>query len=66
MNPLAAILSAGMMLEHLGLDEAGKAVESAVAAVLAEGKFRTPDLGGASTTKQVTEAVVGKVMTAGI
>lgn len=65
-NPLAAILSAGMMLEHLELEDAGKAVERAVAAVLAEGKHRTPDLGGASTTKDVTEAVVVQVMAAGI
>src|SRR4029077_18917653 len=47
-NPMAAILSAGMMLDHLGLAEAGRAVERAVAAVLKEAKYRTPDLGGSS------------------
>ena len=56
-NPLAAILSAGMMLDHLELAEAGKAVERAVAGVLAEGQVRTPDLGGSSSTSQVTAAV---------
>ena len=45
-NPLATILSAGMMLEHLEMREAAREVEAAVAAVLAEGKVRTPDLGG--------------------
>ena len=45
-NPLATILSAGMMLDHLGMTEAGREVEAAVAAVLAEGKVRTPDIGG--------------------
>src|SRR5580700_9185678 len=48
-NPLAAIFSVGMMLEHLVSPEAGAAVERAVAAVLAEAKVRTPDLGGNST-----------------
>src|SRR5204863_9798168 len=45
-NPLATILSAGMMLDHLEMREAARELESAVAAVLAEGKVRTPDIGG--------------------
>lgn len=57
-NPLAAILSAGMMLDHLGLEAAGRSVERAVAKVLAEGKVRTADLGGKSRTPEVTEAVI--------
>jgi tartrate dehydrogenase/decarboxylase/D-malate dehydrogenase len=57
-NPLAAILSAGMMLEHLGLEEAGHLVERAVAKVLAEGKVRTADVGGKSRTPEVTDAVI--------
>jgi tartrate dehydrogenase/decarboxylase/D-malate dehydrogenase len=60
-NPLATILSAGMMLDHLGMAEAGAQVEAAVAAVLAEGKVRTPDLGGTSSTEEVTSAVVEKL-----
>ena len=60
-NPVAAILSAGMMLEHLGMTDAAREVEAAVAAVLAEGKIRTPDLGGKSSTEEVTEAVLGKL-----
>ncbi len=60
-NPMAAILSAGMMLDHLGMPEAGKKVERAVAAVLAEGKVRTPDLGGSSHTAEVTEAVISQI-----
>ncbi len=58
-NPLAAILSAGMMLEHLGLAKSVGAVRKAVAAVLKAGKPRTPDLGGTATTREVTEAVLG-------
>ena len=60
-NPLAAILTAGMMLDHLELAEAAREVEAAVAAVLAEGKVRTPDLGGASSTEEVTSAVLEKL-----
>jgi tartrate dehydrogenase/decarboxylase / D-malate dehydrogenase len=57
-NPLAAILSAGMMLEHLGLAAAADAVRAAVARVLKAGQPRTPDLGGTATTAAVTDAVL--------
>jgi tartrate dehydrogenase/decarboxylase / D-malate dehydrogenase len=60
-NPMAQILSAGMMLDHLGLPQAGHQIERAVAAVLAEGKVRTPDLGGSNSTQQVTEAVTERL-----
>jgi tartrate dehydrogenase/decarboxylase/D-malate dehydrogenase len=58
-NPMAAILSASMMLDHLGLG--GKKVERAVAALLAEGKIRTADLGGSSSTREVTDAVIENI-----
>ena len=60
-NPLAAILSGAMMLEHLGIADAAREVEAAVAAVLEEGKVRTPDLGGKSSTEEVASAVVEKL-----
>ena len=60
-NPLAAILSAGMMLDHLGMEEAGQAVERAVAVVLAEGRFKPADLGGSASTEKVTEAVIANL-----
>jgi isocitrate/isopropylmalate dehydrogenase len=60
-NPLATILSAAMMLDHLEMGEAARAVESAVAAVLAEGQVRTPDLGGKSSTEEVADAVLEKL-----
>jgi tartrate dehydrogenase/decarboxylase/D-malate dehydrogenase len=60
-NPLATILSAGMMLDHLGMNEAAVAVGTAVAAVLAEGKVRTPDLGGSNSTEEVATAVLEKL-----
>jgi tartrate dehydrogenase/decarboxylase/D-malate dehydrogenase len=60
-NPLATILSAAMMLDHLEMTEAARAVEAAVAAVLAEGQVRTPDLGGKSSTEEVATAVLEKL-----
>ncbi len=60
-NPLATILSAAMMLDHLEMPAAARDIENAVAAVLAEGKARTPDLGGGSTTAEVTAAVLEKM-----
>ena len=57
-NPLAAILSTGMLLDHLGLTKSAAAVRAGVAAVLKAGKPRTPDLGGNAKTHEVTEAVL--------
>ena len=57
-NPLAAILSATMMLDHLGEAGAARSIEGAVKAVLAAGSVRTPDLGGSSGTDEVAAAVV--------
>ena len=57
-NPLAAILSAGLMLDHLGVSSAAAAVRRAVAVVLQAGRPRTPDLGGTATTNEVGDAVV--------
>ncbi len=57
-NPLAAVLSAALMLDHLGLAKSAAGVRDAVAKVLAERKVKTPDLGGTSTTTQMGDAVV--------
>ncbi|MDY0110269.1 MAG: isocitrate/isopropylmalate dehydrogenase family protein [Candidatus Krumholzibacteria bacterium] len=60
-NPIAMILSAKMMLDYLG--EKGKAtrLESAVAAVIKEGKHRTYDMGGATTTTGMAEAIAARL-----
>jgi tartrate dehydrogenase/decarboxylase / D-malate dehydrogenase len=60
-NPLAAILSAAMMLEHLELTAAAAAIRRAVGEVLANDGPRTPDLGGRGTTEDVAAAVVGQI-----
>jgi tartrate dehydrogenase/decarboxylase / D-malate dehydrogenase len=57
-NPLAAILSAAMLVEHLGLDKSAGVIRKAVAGVLQAGEARSPDLGGKATTKAVAEAVI--------
>lgn len=60
-NPLAAVLSAALMLDHLGLAASAAGVRDAVAKVLAEGTVRTPDLGGTGTTTQMGDAVVAAI-----
>jgi len=60
-NPLAQILSLAMMLDHLGVVDAARAIEKAVAAVLRAGKLKTPDLGGTSSTSEVTDGVIGEL-----
>jgi tartrate dehydrogenase/decarboxylase/D-malate dehydrogenase len=59
-NPIAAIRSAAMMLEHLQLSGAAERIESAVAQTLADG-CRTPDLGGELTTEQMGDAVLSRL-----
>ncbi|MEQ8791887.1 MAG: tartrate dehydrogenase [Pirellulaceae bacterium] len=59
-NPIAAILSAAMMLEHLELSEAARRIEAAVAKTLADG-CQTPDLGGDLTTLQMGDAVLSRL-----
>lgn len=56
-NPLAAILSAALMLDHLGLVSCADVVRKAVASVLKAGRPFTPDLGGTATTADVGAAV---------
>jgi len=60
-NPLAAILSAGMMFDHLKLTKAAVAIRQAVAKVLKAGKPKTPDLGGSATTTEIGDAVLAAV-----
>lgn len=60
-NPLATILAGQMMLEQLGEQEAANKIEQAIIEVLKEGKVRTYDLGGKSSTSEVGDAVVEKI-----
>ncbi len=59
-NPAAMVLSAAMMLEHLGYGDEATQVRSAVEAVLEDGP-RTPDLGGDASTQDVSGAIVDQL-----
>ena len=59
-NPTAMILSAAMMLDHLGYKKEGDRVREATEGVLDEGP-RTPDLGGSASTEDVTAAIVERL-----
>ena len=55
-NPVAAVLTGALMMEHLGHPAAARDLERAVKEVIAQG-IRTPDIGGTATTRAVAEAV---------
>lgn len=55
-NPLAAILTAQLMFEYLGHEDAGRAIEDAVRVVIRDGRV-TRDLGGGLSTAEVGAAV---------
>jgi len=71
-NPIAMILSAAMMLDHLGEGEKADNLRAAIAAVVAEGKVRTYDMlriaggakslaVGAASTTEMTDAILAKL-----
>jgi tartrate dehydrogenase/decarboxylase/D-malate dehydrogenase len=60
-NPLGAIWSASMMLDHLGHPEAGAQVMAAVREVLATSGVRTRDLGGDADTKAFTDELLRRL-----
>ena len=68
-NPIAMIMSAAMLLDHVGETEKAERVRAAVAMVVKEGKVRTYDMmritggpeavsQGAATTPQMTDAIL--------
>ncbi|PVX26766.1 MAG: isocitrate dehydrogenase [Candidatus Bathyarchaeum sp.] len=57
-NPMAAIMASKMMLDYLGENRWAERIDNAIISVLEEGKVLTPDLGGNSSTKQVTDAII--------
>jgi 3-isopropylmalate dehydrogenase len=59
-NPLGAILTAGMMVEHLGDEDAAKRMESAVTGAIRAGEC-TRDLGGSLSTREAADAVIGRL-----
>ncbi|MDT8325103.1 MAG: isocitrate/isopropylmalate family dehydrogenase, partial [Bacteroidota bacterium] len=71
-NPIAMVLSACMMLDHIAETEKAARIRAAISAVIAEGSVRTYDMMklpggpkvielGAATTQQVTDAIIAKL-----
>jgi isocitrate dehydrogenase (NAD+) len=56
-NPTALLLSALMMLDHIGEGAVAGRIRDGLQRVLEAGEVRTPDLGGTATTTEFTEAV---------
>ena len=60
-NPIASIRSAALMLRHLGYHQPANRIDRAVDEVVREGQVLTPDLGGKSSTQEVTEEIVKRI-----
>jgi isocitrate dehydrogenase (NAD+) len=60
-NPLPLILPAIELLKDLGETKSAERIQNAVNAVLTEGRVRTRDIGGGSSTTQFTEAIVTRL-----
>jgi tartrate dehydrogenase/decarboxylase/D-malate dehydrogenase len=59
-NPIGAIESAALMLDHLKEPQAADRIRAAVASTLEAGIW-TPDLGGKATTEEVARAVIDRL-----
>jgi len=60
-NPLALILSAAMMLDHVGHQDKAKRVRDAVDNTLVTDNVRTGDLGGKANTREFTKAIISRL-----
>lgn len=60
-TPTAQMLSAVMMLEHLGQHASARRLDAAITAVYREGRTLTRDQGGSATTTEFTEAVLERL-----
>ena len=60
-NPTALLLSAVMMLRHIGLTEHAARVQDSVLGTIAEGKYLTRDLGGNAKCSEFTKAIIGNL-----
>lgn len=57
-NPTALLLSACLMMDHIGEKEAGRRIRKALHTVMEKGEIRTRDLGGTATTPEFTDAII--------
>ncbi|MFX8308824.1 isocitrate/isopropylmalate family dehydrogenase, partial [Acinetobacter baumannii] len=57
-NPTALLMSAVMMLHHLGEHEKAEKIRGAILKVCAEGHHLTGDLGGHASTTEFAKAII--------
>lgn len=60
-NPIAVILSAALLLEHIGQGNVGRRIEASVRKTLAEGRGLTRDLGGDGNTATLTARLIANL-----
>jgi len=60
-NPLALLLAAAMMLDHVSRSDAALKLRRAIDGALRDDRVRTGDLGGSATTHDMTQAIVRRV-----
>ncbi|NIA28456.1 MAG: isocitrate/isopropylmalate dehydrogenase family protein [Actinobacteria bacterium] len=60
-NPMAMLISTKLMLEYLGEKEMTEKLEHAISQVILEGRVRTYDMGGSSSTLEVAKEVASKI-----
>ena len=60
-NPTALLLSALLMLRHIGEGAMADRIMTALGAVLSEGKIRTRDLGGSAGTREFADAICARL-----
>jgi len=60
-NPMASVWAISQMLDSFGREDLGKLVLDAIEAVLEDGVYMTPDLGGTASTSQVGDAIAAKL-----
>jgi isocitrate dehydrogenase (NAD+) len=63
-NPLALLLAACLMLEHVGRGALAESLRRNISDVLLKDGIRTPDLGGKATTKDFTRAMLERIRNA--
>ena len=60
-NPIAMLLATKLMLDWLGEEDTAQALEQSIADVIAEGKVRTYDMGGESSTLEVAQTIADRL-----
>jgi isocitrate dehydrogenase (NAD+) len=60
-NPLAFLLAAAMMLDHVGRNDLAQRMRSAIDQTLNEDKVRTGDLGGTASTREFSQTIVRRL-----